>query len=29
VHSHTGETAKLVAVALATIANIERTDAAA
>jgi len=29
VHSHAGDTAKLVAVALATIANIERTDRAA
>jgi uncharacterized protein (TIGR00369 family) len=29
VHSHAGDTVKLVAVALATIANIERTDRAA
>jgi uncharacterized protein (TIGR00369 family) len=29
VHSHAGDTAKLVAVALATIANIERADLAA
>jgi uncharacterized protein (TIGR00369 family) len=29
VHSHTGDRAKLVAVALATIANIERADLAA
>jgi uncharacterized protein (TIGR00369 family) len=29
VHSHTGDKAKLVAVALATIANVERADVAA
>lgn len=29
VHSHSGETQKLVAVALATIANVERTELAA
>jgi uncharacterized protein (TIGR00369 family) len=29
VHSHAGDKVKLIAVALATIANIERTDAAA